>query len=519
MKQLLSELPVSLNILIAILAAWFGLGIFLAYQFGWRRDLVLKWKIPSILMFLLIGPLAFPFWWLIGGYLRKRSDGGTYRDGLMAHLKGNAPTEEELDEEELGKDEEASGFVLLDSSGRSLAHMGKASTGKGDNVRLTTKIIGNAVEQAASDVLIHPVNEDEFHVRYRLNGTLATTMTLPVDEGKAVVNIIKAISGMNIAERRRPQDGSFSADAKYGNLSFRVATAGVLNGEKVSVRILDQSKSEFDITSLGLYDDDLKTIRRGLASSSGMILVCGPTGSGKSSTVHAMLRTIDSVTRNVITIEDPIEYVLPNASQIEINRKADITFANVMRSVLRQDPDVISVGEIRDPETAEIALQAAQTGHLVFATVHAGSNMASLLRLVDLGIQPQLIASAVKLVISQRLVRKLCQHCKAKEVHNESEAKELWEQNVDPSCLFKAVGCEHCYRVGYGGRTGVFDVDVMDRELKARWAAGDITVDEKSHSVGTSGNLMTTMQIRATQLAMSGITSWEDVMRLSASLE
>ena len=325
---------------------------------------------------------------------------------------------------------------------------------------------------------------------------------------------------MDIAERRRPQDGAFTAKTPRGSVSFRVATAGVLNGEKFSVRVLDQSASQFRLQDVGLNATEQQTINQLIARNSGMILVCGPSGSGKSSTAHAMLRTINSVERNVITIEDPIEYVLPNASQIEINAKAGITFASALRSVLRQDPDVISVGEIRDAETAEIALQAAQTGHLVFATIHSRSNMSALLRLTDLGIRPLLIASALNATISQRLVRRLCEHCKAQQAFNAEERTTLWQQHVDPDVLFGPVGCEHCHGTGFGGRTGVFDVKIVDHDLKTRLTKGDIAVGEDVVAVGASGaGGMTPMQVHATQLALAGIIPWAEVLRLAASIE
>jgi type II secretory ATPase GspE/PulE/Tfp pilus assembly ATPase PilB-like protein len=279
----------------------------------------------------------------------------------------------------------------------------------------------------------------------------------------------------------------------------------------VSIRVLDQSATAFTLKTVGMADSEQSSVKSALAGHSGMILVCGPTGSGKSSTVHAMLRTIDSVERNVITIEDPIEYVLPNASQIEINTRAGITFASVLRSVLRQDPDVISVGEIRDQETAEIALQAAQTGHLVFATVHSGSNEAALLRLIDLGCDPKLIASAINVVLSQRLVRRLCDHCKSRPKYSEAQRAALWKQQVDPECLFGPAGCEHCQQSGFSSRTGVFDIMPMDQALRARLSSGDL------HD--TTGGRMTRMQVRATQLALTGIIPWEEVLKVSASVE
>ena len=492
----------------AIVAAvvWTLISIWLAFRFGWKRPSTTVTKVLTILAFLLLGLVYLPFWLLIGAFLDARRDEIPYTRALAARWKGEADDEEEEDDS----------FVIIDSDGMGL-HRNHKSARAATGVRITYDLLSKAVDQVASDVLIHPVGDAQFNVRFRVNGTLRNVRALSEEEGKSVVNCIKAISAMDIAERRRPQDGKFQAETPRGRVSFRVATAGILDGEKVSVRVLDQSASVFSLETVGMNQQEIQAVKKAISGSSGMILICGPTGSGKSSTVHAMLRTIDSVQRNVITIEDPIEYVLPNASQIEINTRADITFAGALRSVLRQDPDVISVGEIRDPETAGIALQAAQTGHLVFATVHSGNNPAAILRLLDLGCEAQLVASAVNVVISQRLVRKLCEHCKAPGQFSDAEKESLWKQQIDPNCLFIPKGCNHCHKTGYGSRVGVFDIMVLDRDLRNRVAKGDIEVAAQGHSAG--GMEMSTLQVRATQLALAGVTSWEEVQRLSASGE
>ena len=485
---------------------WFLVSIWLAYRFGCCRPLSPVSKVLTILAFLILGPLYFPFWWLIGAYFTARRDGISYSQALRARWTG--PQVEETEEDD--------SFVLIDSDGKRLFDNYKSERAAA-GIRITCELMRHAVEQVASDVLVHPVSDSQFNVRFRVNGTLRNVRELNEEEGKSVVNCIKAISRMDIAERRRPQDGNFQAETPRGRVSFRVATAGILNGEKVSVRVLDQSASVFTLETVGMNQPEVAAIKKAISGSSGMVLICGPTGSGKSSTVHAMLRTIDRVQRNVITIEDPIEYVLPDASQIEINTRAGITFGESLRSVLRQDPDVISVGEIRDAETARIALQAAQTGHLVFATVHSGNNAAAILRLIDLGCDAQLVASALNVVISQRLVRKLCDHCKVRGLFADAEKEDLWKQQIDPNCLYVANGCDHCHTTGFGSRTGVFDIMVLDREMRNRIARGDIDVSTRGHSVGVAE--MSTLQVRATQLALGGVTTWEEVQRLSATGE
>jgi type II secretory ATPase GspE/PulE/Tfp pilus assembly ATPase PilB-like protein len=254
-----------------------------------------------------------------------------------------------------------------------------------------------------------------------------------------------------------------------------------------------------------------RIVREVLNRESGMILICGPTGSGKSTTLYAMLREIDFYTRNVITIEDPVEYVLTGASQIEVNPKADITFAKALRSILRQDPDIICVGEIRDEETASISLKASQTGHLVLATLHSSSNNASLVRLMDLGISPLLMASGLDLIISQRLVRKLCDNCK-KVAHLNAQQKESFRQkNIDPHSIYEPVGCGKCSDTGYKGRIAVFDIMVIDNEMKNNISEGKITV---ASSVKNEQQMKTNLQKQAMKLAVAGITSLDEVKKV-----
>ncbi|MEM8680243.1 MAG: GspE/PulE family protein [Planctomycetota bacterium] len=496
---------------IVLIIVWFGVGAALAYRFIWGSTMSSRsqWLIGTAT--LLAGPVFFPAWLLTNTIVLVSEEEMSVRDALRQQL---GRTQEAAAEDQPASSNDKS-FVLQDTEGRSISE--RAAKGKGVWLNLTSDLLSQAVGEKASDVLIDPT-ETDYNIRYRVNGTLRSVRHLNEVEGKSVVNSIKALAGMNIAERRRPQDGAFSAQTPRGSISFRVASAGVVNGEKISIRVLDQGAASYGLDDVGLSLSEAEIIKSALARQQGMILVCGPTGSGKSSTVHAMLRTIDSVQRNIITIEDPVEYVIPNASQIEINTKAGITFASVLRSVLRQDPDVISVGEIRDSETAEIALQAAQTGHLVFATVHSGSNVGALLRLADLGVEEQLIASAVNLVISQRLVRKLCDHCKAPAEYSLTQQRSLREQQIDPSLLFSPQGCEHCYKTGFGSRTGVFDIMVVDHDLREQITRGQLSVNE-GHQTGPAGMPMSTMQVRAIQLALTGIIPWEEALKLGASTD
>jgi type II secretory ATPase GspE/PulE/Tfp pilus assembly ATPase PilB-like protein len=286
----------------------------------------------------------------------------------------------------------------------------------------------------------------------------------------------------------------------------------VVNGEKLSVRVLSQKAGMYTLKNIGLSDKHRSIIKDEITKPSGMILMCGPTGSGKTTSLYAMLNEIDLYTRNVITVEDPIECVLPHASQIEVNPKAGITFAKSLRSILRQDPDVISVGEIRDEETAEIALRASQTGHLVLATVHSYSNESALVRLLDLGVTEVLISSGLDLVISQRLLRKLCTDCKKPAQLTQNQIVDFRRKKIDYKHLFRAGGCELCHGTGYRGRTAIFDMLVVDNELKASIVSSDSWITELRKAGDKQGK--SNLRKQGLKMVLSGVTSLEELKRV-----
>ena len=410
---------------------------------------------------------------------------------------------------------EAEPLKLLDSSGRSLdevyGHGGKRSASN-RTLKKTEEMIENALNRRASDILIDPRDEDIYSIRFRIDGMLQVVDELDDETSKALINSIKAISSMDIAERRRPQDGAFIAKRGDENASFRVASAGALNGEKLSIRVLNQNASRFTLDDTGLSRKQINVLREAIKAPSGMILVCGPTGSGKTTTLYALLNEMDRYTRNVITVEDPIEAVLPEASQIEINAKADITFAKALRSILRQDPDVICVGEIRDEETAEIALRASQTGHLVLATMHCDSNAAAIVRLLDLGISPMLLASGLSVVYSQRLLRCLCESCKEPAELSSAKIREYRRLNIDHSQISGPAGCDDCEQTGYYGRTAVGHLSVLTDTLKQSLTKGGSFVDELRSSGTQKGR--SNLGKQALQKVVSGASSLEELKRV-----
>ena len=493
------------------LVIWVYLCLYLVQQVQFSALVPEKYKSPAYIVTLLTGPLLLLILFIADIIKKSRKSDKSAFETLTQQLK-NIITKIRSRSHIHRQDDPT--IKLLDSSGRNINEIyGHGNHKHQDShiLSLTEKIITAALDRRASDILIDPKDESTYTIRMRIDGVLRTVQKLKAETCKAVVNSIKAVSSMDISEKRRPQDGAFSAKKAGKTSSFRVASAGVLNGEKLSIRILNQDASTFTLNDVGITKKQYSLIQNAINKPSGMILLCGPTGSGKTTTMYAMLNEIDRFTRNVITVEDPIEAVLPTASQIEINPKADITFAKTLRSVLRQDPDVICVGEIRDEETAEIALRAAQTGHLVMATIHCDSNQAALIRLIDLGISPLLLSSGLNLVFSQRLVRRLCEYCKEPANLSQNLINDFQKIGMDHTNIFQAKGCRKCEGTGYFGRTAVCDILAITEQLKTDITGSKVPITE----LKTDGKIKIRSQLRKEGLkkVAVGITSLEELKR------
>lgn len=409
---------------------------------------------------------------------------------------------------------------LLDTSGRSFdAVYSKSIRSEGIDRKIqerTETVILQAINNRASDILIDPKSDAEYTIRFRVDGFLRVFEVLEGRACNAMINSLKAIAGMDIAEKRRPQDGAFMAKLSDGEVYFRMATSGVLGGEKLAIRVMDQTRGVLELPQIGFDPVQVKMLRKIVEQPQGMILVCGPTGSGKTTTLYGMLQTIDFEQRNVITVEDPIEHIMPHISQIEVNTRANVTFAAALRSILRQDPDVICVGEIRDAETAQMAIQASQTGHLVLATLHANSNMSALVRLIDLGIKPLLISSAVSVIISQRLVRCLCQYCKGPAELTQSQLDYCETNHVDGRQILQAQGCGHCGGTGYYGRTAILDVMYMNDHLQNllcnnQLSPGDMKTQGDKQFAGS-------LRKEGMKKVLEGVTTLNEVKRLTTNM-
>ena len=333
-------------------------------------------------------------------------------------------------------------------------------------VKLVNSFIGQAINRRASDIHLEPY-ENDLRIRYRIDGVLYEVASPPKNLQGALVSRLKILSQLDIAERRLPQDGRFRMRIKDKSIDLRLSTLPTIYGEKVVMRILDKGSLALDMKDLGMEESMLASFEKAIGSPYGMVLVTGPTGSGKTTTLYSALNKVNSVGSNIITVEDPVEYRIHGINQVQVQPKIGLTFAAGLRSILRQDPDIVMVGEVRDLETAEIAIRAALTGHLVFTTLHTNDAIGTLARLVDMGIEPFLVASAVVIVIAQRLVRRICPDCKKEYTPPEELKKIVKEKFSDKEItLYKGVGCKNCNNTGYRGRLGVHEVLPITDEIK-----------------------------------------------------
>lgn len=382
-------------------------------------------------------------------------------------------------------------------------------------VRLVNLIITQAVRERATDIHIEPRKSD-IAVRYRVDGLLHNARLVPKHLHPAITSRIKIISGMNIAERRIPQDGRIPLNVDGKEIDLRVSTLPTIFGEKIVMRILDKSSTLLSLSQLGFQHEAQMVFERIINQPYGMILITGPTGSGKTTTLYAVLRQLNSPEKNLITVEDPVEYQLTGVNQVQINPKANLTFANSLRSILRQDPDIIMVGEIRDSETAEIAINAALTGHLVLSTLHTNDAPSAITRLVDMGIEPFLIASSLIGVTAQRLVRKICPYCKIEYTPHIDSLSFLDLEIPKNVKLYRGHGCDKCQGKGYMGRTALQEVMVVDESIKTLILerASSSMIKEQARKNG-----MRTLLEDGWAKALEGITTVEEVLRVVATAQ
>ncbi|MCX5976464.1 MAG: type II secretion system ATPase GspE [Coprothermobacterota bacterium] len=387
-------------------------------------------------------------------------------------------------------------------------------------IRLVNMVITQAVREKATDIHIEP-RKGDLAVRYRLDGLLHNVRFIPRNIQPAITSRIKIMAQMDIAERRLPQDGRIPLTVDGREIDLRVSTLPTIFGEKVVLRILDKSSTMLSLQALGFFPEAQSVFERVIHQPYGMILITGPTGSGKTTTLYAILRQLNSPDKNLITVEDPVEYQMTGVNQVMVNPKAGLTFANSLRSFLRQDPDIIMVGEIRDSQTAEIAINAALTGHLVLSTLHTNDASSAVTRLIDMGIEPFLIASSLIGVTAQRLVRKICPYCKLEYTPHPDSLKSLRTLGLEVPDgieikLYRGTGCEHCQGKGYTGRTALQEVMYVEEGLKELilQRASSSQLKEQAKKVG-----MQTLLEDGWFKVLEGITTMEEVLRVVATAQ
>ena len=380
-------------------------------------------------------------------------------------------------------------------------------------IRLVNDILFRALQLRASDIHVHPY-EAKIQIRYRIDGILYDTLSLNRNVLPLIISRIKVMAGMDIAERRLPQDGRCSVRLGQREVDLRVSTVPTSYGERSVLRLLDKSTALFGLDELGLWEEDLKKFDSLLTRSHGVIFVTGPTGSGKSTTLYACLNRINSAEKNVMTVEDPIEYQLEGISQMQVAAKKGVTFVNALRHVLRQDPDVIMIGEVRDIETARMAIQSSLTGHLVFSTLHTNDSAGAVSRLLDLGVEPYLVSSSLIAVMAQRLVRKVCPDCKQQYEPTPQELRQLGlgDAQASEGRFFVGAGCDRCFQTGYRGRTGIYELMLINEQIQEliykRESAG--TIKKASLNAG-----LQTLRMDGVRKVLVGTTTIAEVLRVT----
>jgi general secretion pathway protein E len=377
-------------------------------------------------------------------------------------------------------------------------------------IRLINAILSQAIKEKASDIHIETF-EDRLSIRYRVDGVLTEVLSPKRMLAPLLVSRLKVMAKLDIAEKRVPQDGRISVRIAGHAVDIRMSTIPSAHGERVVLRLLDKQAGQLELSQLRMNETVLAGYRRGLASPHGIILVTGPTGSGKTTTLYAGLASINQSSRNIMTIEDPVEYMLPGVGQTQVNPKVDMTFARGLRAILRQDPDVVMVGEIRDLETAEIAVQASLTGHMVLSTLHTNTAIGAVTRLQDMGVEPFLLSSSLLSVMAQRLVRLLCNECKEPFDPMASE-RELLGLDDASATLYRASGCSACNGTGYRGRTGIYELIEVDDALRA--AIHDGAGEQEMLAIAR--NRSEGIQMDGRRRILSGETSIEEVLRVTA---
>jgi type IV pilus assembly protein PilB len=380
-------------------------------------------------------------------------------------------------------------------------------------VKTVNQIITQAVQIGASDIHFDP-QEDCLRIRYRVDGMMRTERTLPLHMQSVIIARIKVMGNLNVAERRLPQDGRVEMDIQYRKIDIRISTLPTIHGEKIVMRILDLGSTLTEIEKLGLSEHNQQLFYKGIQNAHGVVLITGPTGSGKTTTLYSALARLNHDEVNIITVEDPVEYQLKGINQVQVNPATGVTFARGLRTILRQDPNIVMIGEIRDSETAEIAVRAAMTGHLVLSTLHTNSAVNAVTRLIDMGVQPFLVSSSVHCIVAQRLVRRICPRCSSEYNPLEEESNLLRQHGLNAHKLRKGTGCGDCARSGYKGRIAIHEILLVDDTLRSMILQRRSDSEYRSYAVQ---NGMIPMMQDGLAKVVAGLTTFSEVFRVVGS--
>lgn len=445
----------------------------------------------------------------IRGAIRKHYGGGRAREtrqgGADASVESVPAARDELE-----RDRAEPAPVAIDDRGEAAR--------QAPVVKLVNRILSSALEQGASDIHIEPY-EQELRVRFRIDGLLSTVMTPPLSQKDAVTSRIKIMAKLDISEKRLPQDGRMkirlNREGRVGDLDLRVSVLPTLHGEKVVLRLLDRDRLMLDMTQLGFEPDSLRRFESAILKPYGMVLVTGPTGSGKTSTLYSSITRLNRMETNILTAEDPVEFNLPGINQVQVKEQIGLTFATALRAFLRQDPNIVLVGEVRDLETAEIAIKAALTGHLVLSTLHTNDAASTVSRLTNMGVEPFLVATSVHLICAQRLVRRICRQCRQAA---EPPVESLIDAGFDPSeasriPTYRGRGCDACNHTGYKGRVGLFEVMEIGDGLRDLILRGGTSTQLKRMAIQEG---MITLRASGLQKIRDGVTTLDEILRETA---
>ncbi|MCR4675409.1 MAG: GspE/PulE family protein [Lachnospiraceae bacterium] len=428
-------------------------------------------------------------------------------------LYGNEGAAKAIEEMKMESQSSTTGDVTASAGAFASNVIGDDTVSNAPTIRLVNSIIERAVDERASDIHIEP-REENLYVRMRIDGIMREILTVPKDLQNSVIARIKVVSGLDTSEKRIPQDGRFNVRARGKDIDLRVSTLPTVYGEKIVARLLDKSDGRVTKDKVGLTGRDEELFDKMMQWHSGVILLVGPTGSGKTTTMYAMINELNKPEVNLVTLEDPVEYNVDGVNQVQINEKTGMTFAAGLRAILRQDPDIVAVGEIRDGETAEIAMRAAITGRLVLSTIHTNDAVGTIERLQDIGVEPYLTASALRGIISQRLVRRICPNCKEEYEPGDEELEALRLPRKPGMKFCRGAGCPECFNTGYRGRAAIFEMLPMNQTVR------EMISDKERRSVieealKKSDTGFVSMRENAIRMMQEGITSAEEVMRIT----